>query len=193
MPAATSSLLDFFILVGQLKSTKRTGWVISGVHLPESVADHMYRASLISLVLSPAPARDHAVKLALAHDLAEARVGDLTPHCGVSAADKHAREREAMAEIRDTLLAGSDVGAELYRLWEEYEAGESEAAVLMKDIDKFEMILTAFEYEQRGMPEGIDLQEFYTSTEGKFWTPQIQALVKELMDRRNGWKARGKE
>lgn len=180
--------MDFFVLVGQLKATKRTGWVLCGVQLPESVADHMYRASLISLVLSPAPARDHAVKLALAHDLAEARVGDLTPHCGVTPEDKHAREREAMVEIRDRLLKGSPIGVELYELWAEYEKGESEAAVLMKDIDKFEMILTAFEYEQRGMPEGIDLEQFFTSTEGKFRTKQIQDLVTELMERRRVWQ-----
>jgi putative hydrolases of HD superfamily len=110
--------------------------VLRGVHLPESVADHMYRASLISLVLATHEARDHAAKLALAHDLAEATVGDLTPHCGVSVEEKHRREREAMRHIRDELLFGNAIGEELFALWEEYEAGESAAAVLMKDIDK---------------------------------------------------------
>lgn len=187
-----SSLVDFFILVGRLKTTKRTGWVLRDVHLPESVADHMYRASLISLVLAEHSERDHAAKLALAHDLAESSVGDISPHCGVSEEEKHRREKEAMATIRDETLAGNPVGRELYDLWTEYEAGESPAAVLMKDIDKFEMILTAYEYEQ-SQPH-LDLSEFYVSTFKKFRTPQILPLVDDLIGRRDKQRAsQGKE
>ena len=36
--------------------------------------------------------KKHVIKMALVHDLAECIVGDLTPHCGVSKAEKHARE-----------------------------------------------------------------------------------------------------
>jgi HD domain len=35
---------------GQLKWRKRTGWVHSGVHLPESVSDHMHRMTLLALL-----------------------------------------------------------------------------------------------------------------------------------------------
>ncbi len=202
--------MDFFELVGKLKTTKRTGWVLNGVHLPEvgivqlvevfripnrfpvvrpltkdaipqSVADHMYRSSLISLVLAKSHERDHAVKLALAHDLAEASVGDITPHCGVSAEEKFKREEAAMANIRDGLLKGNPVGGELYDLWTEYENASTPAAILMKDIDKFEMILNANEYEQA---QDVDLSEFFLSTEGKFRTAEVLPLVEELRSRR---------
>ena len=39
------------------------------------------------------------MQMALIHDLAECIVGDITPHCGVSADDKHRMEDEAMEEI----------------------------------------------------------------------------------------------
>ena len=32
------------------QSTKRTGWVKRGVHQPESIADHMYRMSMMGLI-----------------------------------------------------------------------------------------------------------------------------------------------
>lgn len=38
-------------VVGLLKTLKRTGWVNHGVTLPESVADHMYRMSVIAMLL----------------------------------------------------------------------------------------------------------------------------------------------
>ena len=40
------------------------------------------------------------VKMALMHDIAEALVGDITPHDGVSKADKHAREAAAVEKMQ---------------------------------------------------------------------------------------------
>jgi putative hydrolase of HD superfamily len=54
------------------------------------------------------------LKLALVHDLAECIVGDITPLCGVSPAEKHQREDAAMKELAQ--LAGS-CGPELYCLY----------------------------------------------------------------------------
>jgi hypothetical protein len=48
------------------------------------------------------------VKMALVHDVAESLVGDITPHCGVSNADKHAMELAAVERIQDML--GRDTG-----------------------------------------------------------------------------------
>lgn len=107
---------------------------------------------MATLALPPAVSA-HAMKLALVHDLAEALVGDITPHDGVSTEEKERRERAAMATVRDEVLGGDGVagggalGAHLVALWEEYEAGETEAAALVKDVDKHEMIVQAFEYE----------------------------------------------
>lgn len=38
--------------------------------------------------------------MALVHDMAEAIVGDITPHCGISATEKHDREQAPMSAIR---------------------------------------------------------------------------------------------
>ncbi|UYV80304.1 hypothetical protein LAZ67_18002363 [Cordylochernes scorpioides] len=72
---------------------KRTGWVKREVPAPESVAEHMYRAGALSMLLDcPGLDRNKCVKMALVHDMAESIIGDITPHCGVSPEVKKERE-----------------------------------------------------------------------------------------------------
>lgn len=173
-----ADVLPFLRLVGRLKQTKRTGWVRAGVREPESVADHMYRMALVAFVLSDG-CDARLIKMALAHDLAEAVVGDITPHCGVSKEEKARRERDAMLHVRHDLLGDSRAGRELFELWSEYEAGASATAKLLKDIDKFEMILQADEYEQQ--QAGIDLEEFYRSAVGSLHTSSVQRMADDIV------------
>lgn len=118
-PAAA---VDFITLLTRLKATKRTGWVRSGVEGPESIADHMYRMAVMAMICggdgnSMGGGRPvdvaRCVKMALVHDVAEAIVGDITPHCGVSEGDKHAMEAEAVGRIQEMLGAGTGAGEEV--------------------------------------------------------------------------------
>ncbi|EEY15039.1 HD domain-containing protein [Verticillium alfalfae VaMs.102] len=74
-PTGTASPLPFFHLLERLKTTKREGWRRFGIARGESIADHMYRMSLITLLAPPAlaPRLDLArcMKMALIHDMAE--------------------------------------------------------------------------------------------------------------------------
>ena len=89
-------------------------------------------------------------------------VGDITPHDGVSDAEKHSLESAAIQKMRDMLgtsvVAGetswraqckytctcvvgtkssnSPAGEEIEELWHEYEQGQTPAAQLVKDFDK---------------------------------------------------------
>ena len=93
IPLSPATALNFMRIVGQLKNVKRTGWVNSGVNLPESVADHMYRMSMMSfLITDQAVNRDRLIKICLVHDLAESLVGDITPYEGVSKEEKRRLE-----------------------------------------------------------------------------------------------------
>lgn len=42
--------VDFLRILHNLKATKRTGWVRKGVEGPESIADHMYRMSVMAMI-----------------------------------------------------------------------------------------------------------------------------------------------
>lgn len=108
------------------------------------------------------------VLLAIVHDLAEATVGDLTPFdpVPVSKAEKQRLEEEAMRSYTDELLGGGEAGKRVWRLWREYEDGETREAKFVKDLvgpfaavwqtladasaqDRFELALQAVEYERR--------------------------------------------
>ena len=87
------------------------------------------------------------LKMALTHDLCEALAGDITPFCSKELVmSKHDKEKQSMKQIQD--IIGDSLGKELYELWHEYEEQETVEAIYCKDIDKFEMVMQAFEYEQ---------------------------------------------
>ncbi|KAG2502154.1 hypothetical protein HYH03_000641 [Edaphochlamys debaryana] len=184
-PAAA---IDFLMLLQQLKLTKRTGWVRKNVQGPESIADHMYRMSMMALIATDSSVDvTRCIKMALVHDVAESIVGDITPHCGVSDDDKHGRELAAVQRIKAMLGEGTAAAAEVESLWLEYEAASSPEALLVKDFDKLEMILTAHQYEQA--QPGMLLEEFFTSTAGRFKTETGKAWAEELIARRMASRA----
>ncbi|KAJ8499087.1 hypothetical protein OPV22_009639 [Ensete ventricosum] len=184
--SSSSAAVDFLSLCHRLKTTKRAGWVRRGVREPESVADHMYRMGIMSLVFQDTPGvdRDRCVKMALVHDIAEAIVGDITPTDGVPKLEKSRREREALDHMCK-LLGGGSRAKEIDELWMEYEDNSSPEAKLVKDFDKVEMILQALEYEDE---QGIDLEEFFESTAGKFQTDIGKAWASEIASRRKRGK-----
>lgn len=142
--------------------------------------------------------------MALVHDMAEALAGDIAPSDGISKAEKHRMETEALAAMRSALAPSSssstaaDVGEtpavsrEILALWTEYEAGATPEARLLKDMDKVEMILQALEYEdasagpsdQPDRPKPLDLAEFFSSVEGRLQTRTGQRWAEEIFRRR---------
>ncbi|XP_055857500.1 uncharacterized protein LOC129920251 [Episyrphus balteatus] len=184
-PCFNSSLADilhFMELVGNLKHTKRTGWVLRDVDDCESISGHMYRMSMMTFLLEETEGlnRIRCMELALVHDLAESLVGDLTPFCGVAKEDKKAMELKAMADICKLV---EPRGKRIMELFEEYEEGQSAESKFVKDLDRLDMVMQAFEYEKRDNCL-MKHQEFFDSTEGKFQHPFIKKLVKEICDQR---------
>jgi putative hydrolase of HD superfamily len=110
--------------------------------------------------------------------MAESIVGDLTPHDNISDEEKHRREQEAMDHIKG--IVGDEVGQEFYDLWQEYEDQTTREAKFVKDLDKFDMIFQAFEYESAEKRQPEDLEQFFTSCQGKFQTDLVRGWVDQL-------------
>ena len=168
-----SNALSFFRIVGKLKTLKRTGWVNHSVALPESVADHMYRMTMMSMMIKDNEIdRDRLMKICLVHDLAESIIGDITPH------DKRfTKEQKRQAEekaLRSIAINVNDkmIEDELIELWLEYENCNTKEAKIAKNLDKFEMILQADEYEQS---QSKTLDDFFESTKDSFDHPEVKS------------------
>ncbi|VDN19052.1 unnamed protein product [Gongylonema pulchrum] len=164
---------------------------------PETVASHMYRMAMLAMVLDDSGFdRAKCIRMALVHDLSEAIVGDITPFCGISSEQKHHLENEAMKKIVQMVPAAT--GSDWYSLWREYEMNATKEAMIVKHLDKFDMIAQAFHYEQKyniGKAHFIDiyyisdLEEFFTSTENLFTLEPFVTWNRELRAKRSQSKA----
>ncbi|AEO66407.1 7878d150-2b95-4eb3-a421-696d7bef5e78 [Thermothielavioides terrestris] len=185
----TSSPVGYFHLLERLKTTKREGWRRLGIDRGESISDHMYRMSIMSMFAPPSLAAriDMAkcMKMCLIHDMAESLVGDITPVDGVAKPEKSRREAATMDYLTQGLLGGVDggrVGAEIRAIWQEYEDSETLESLFVHDIDKMELLLQMVEYEKRGKGK-LDLGEFaYIKT--KIVLDEVKAWAEELMNER---------
>ncbi|XP_023307644.2 uncharacterized protein LOC111689403 [Lucilia cuprina] len=176
-------ILQFMELIGNLKHTKRTGWVLRNVNDCESISGHMYRMSILTFLLDGTEGLNQirCMELALVHDLAESLVGDITPFCGVSKEEKKNMEFKAMEDICKLI---EPRGKRMMELFEEYEHGESAESRFVKDLDRLDMVMQAFEYEKRDDCL-LKHQEFFDSTEGKFNHPFVKKLVNEIYEQRD--------
>lgn len=148
--------LDYFIdILGQIKDLPRSGWLQKKVENSESAADHSFGVALLTLLLAPDHLdRDKCLRLAVIHDLAEAKIGDYTPFDGISREEKHRLETEVQGEI-----AQKSEHAELAALFSEYEDNQTPEARFVHDVDRLEAVLQAKYYDdnrrsaQKLMPE----------------------------------------
>ncbi|KAK6429408.1 hypothetical protein LTR95_014445 [Oleoguttula sp. CCFEE 5521] len=194
-----SSPLPFLHLLQRLKTTPREGWRRFGLNSGESIADHMYRMAILTLLIPPSLRTsldtNKCTRLAIVHDMAEALVGDITPVDGVSKAEKRRREGETMTLLCEDLLGkyeGGQAGMEIKELWWEYEDDLTEEAHFVHDVDKIELLLQMVEYE-RDAEGRLDLGEFawvagrVTGGICRGWASEI------LKEREEFWKGEGRD
>jgi len=165
-----TSPVPFFQILERLKTTKREGWRRFNIVHGESIADHMYRMSIMTMVppASLATRLDipRCTRMALIHDMAESLVGDITPLDGISSAEKRRREEATMDYLCKSLLGnvnGGLSGEEIRKVWKEYEDSDTLEAKYVHDIDKLELLLQMVDYE-RSHGGRVDLGEFANVT-----------------------------
>ncbi|HEX9943483.1 MAG TPA: HD family hydrolase [Thermoanaerobaculia bacterium] len=179
---ANRTLLDLFLETQMLDRIPRSGYVLRGVADPESVTEHTWHVLFLVWVLASwieGIDVGRAVEIALVHDLAELRIGDLprtSSHYFPEGAKK-AAEAAAMADILAPLPART------FQLYEEYQQGSSPEARLVKACDKLQLMLKVTVYERWGTGA---LAEFWDNPDnfpdGGF--PLIRELFEELRARR---------
>ena len=139
----------FFEKVLELKNIPRQGWKEKlEIDNPESVADHSYSTTVLSMILSDMKGLDSEkiIRMALLHDLAESVIGDITPD-HITKNEKITKENHAIKQILKNL---PDSITELYfEIWNDYQKKISKEAILLHDIDKLEMAFQAKFYQKK--------------------------------------------
>ncbi|HEY8021883.1 MAG TPA: HD domain-containing protein [Thermoanaerobaculia bacterium] len=179
---ANETLLDLLLEAQILDRIPRSGYVLRGVAEPESVTEHSWHVLFLVWTLGPrVPGIDvgRAVEIALVHDLAELRIGDLprTAAHYFPAAAKRTAESAAMADVLAPLPARAR------ELFAEYQEGTSPEARLVKACDKLQLMLKVAVYERWGTGA---LAEFWDNPDNfpDLGIEPVAELFEELRRRR---------
>jgi putative hydrolase of HD superfamily len=182
-------MLATLIELQRLKSLERTGWMLRGLApCAESVAAHSYGVAVVSMLLADAMiARgvvvnvEKLLRIALLHDWAEARVGDM-PRTASEYFGAEARRRAERAAFDDIVR---DCGARHEKLYaelhEDYEQRASFEARLVKAADVIDLLLQTLAFERAGA-RGLDefwegINERHLQLEGA-----AQEVVREILE-----------
>ena len=184
---------DYLFEQGHLKRINRAGWLLLGIALPESVADHSHRVGVTGIVLAAMEGADvgRVAAMCLLHDSHETRIGDV-PSVGRAYITSAAPEA---VSAHQTAGMPSDVAKVVQDLKSEYEAGETAEARVAKDADKLETLLQAMTYQAQGFDTvpwqetsigalrteaGRQLAEAIISADPNHWWSAFAASYREL-------------
>lgn len=179
-----TSLNFFYQLVSLLKDQDRTGWVNMGIPRPEHIGDHMYRMAVICMTLNiPNVDMNKCVQITLVHDISESLVGDIVPHDkDIDKVEKSKREYKAILYLSSIVKQyNEEIGDKLLQYWLDYEMQRNNEASIVKDVDKYELLLQTFDYERmhsKRMDEFWGCRSVIKNTE-------IQSLADELIGQRD--------
>jgi len=175
-------IIDLFRAFYTLKRIFRQGWLNN--HVPtnrcESVADHSLTVALLAMVISDSNFPDYDIekilRMALLHDIGEIYVGDIVPGSGITTEEKHSLEKNAFKLVFKDVIQGG----EYLKIWEEFELGVSAEARFVKEIDKLEMLLQAFVYDNLGFDV---LDEFLISAKQDISNSVLLEIVDGIENR----------
>jgi putative hydrolase of HD superfamily len=179
-------MLSTLIELQRLKRLERTGWTLRGLpNGTESVAAHSFGVGVAAMLLADeAQARgivinvERVMRMALLHDWAETRVGDM-PRTATSYFGTEVRKTAETAAFAD-IIKDSVSEAEYTNLYEDYEQRDSLEAKLVKAADVLDLLIQAYALERAGA-RGLD--EFWTvAHEADFQLPSVvNEVVTELL------------
>jgi len=187
-------MLETLIELQRLKNLDRTGWTLRGlVPGTESVAAHSFGVGVTAMMLADALTAagvqidtERVLRMALLHDWAEARIGDM-PKTATQYFGADNRKRAETAAFSD-IVAGVAAGETIYRgLFEDYEQRNSLEARLVKAADVVDLLVEVLALERAGA-RGLD--EFWeVARTGDFQLDGaaqriLNDLLKALLDAR---------
>jgi putative hydrolase of HD superfamily len=153
-------ILHTMLGLDPLADLPRTGWLMRGVRPCESIADHSFGVTFLAMLFVDAIRAEgdtidgeSTLRMALVHDAAEARTGD------VPMPNKTALMSDALHALESTLIAEL-LPPRQQAEWNDVDAGESLEARVVKAADKAQMMIKALAYERQKRGQ---LDEFWSN------------------------------
>jgi putative hydrolase of HD superfamily len=150
-----NDIAKYLYEMGQLKRVKRSGWWMTGITDPESVAEHTFRTAILGYLLASLEGADpmKTASICLFHDTPETRTNDLH-RLGKRYIEVKESEKAVLAEQLTRLP--EPLAHDVASLVEEYETRETLESRLAHDADALECLIQAREYQVQGYTEVQD-------------------------------------
>jgi putative hydrolase of HD superfamily len=161
-------MLSTLIELQRLKRLDRTGWTLRGLpNGTESVAAHSFGVSVTAMLLADRCVAagvpidvEKLLRIALLHDWAETRVGDM-PRTATLYFGSEARKHAETAAFSD-IVSPVDANGSYTNLYNDYERRESLEARLVKAADVLDLLIQVLALERagaRGLDEFWEVEE----------------------------------
>jgi len=179
--------IDFLFEMGNIRLINRTWRRFNSPHM-SNLAEHHFRVFWIAMMIAsrePGPIDTGKIaKMALVHDIAESRTGDVDM---ISRQYAERNEELAMADM----LGPTSLDAEFRTLWREYEDRASIEAKIVKDADILDCDFELAEQAAQGSTfrfHAHEIREFVA--ENKLYTDTAKAMYAQLKvtNPHNWWK-----
>lgn len=152
----------------ELKNLERAGWSRVGVTDSESVAAHSWGVAFLCLQFCPPNlSKEKVLMMALLHDIPEVEVGDITPHDGITKAEKSRREIQAAQKL---------LPSDLYELWKECHDKITPEAKFINMMDKLDMLIQAKVYSHKA-----NTNEFIESAQKVLSQSTLSTEIQDLL------------
>ena len=174
--------LKFLSELELLKRKKREGFRTGGVERPHSIAEHSFIVAHLARIIAfhEEADVDKCMRMALCHDLGEARVGDhdkvVKKYCG-----RQIKE-ETEAIVDQVSVLEKKMGEEMISLFIEKEERKTKEAVVVQDADWLENALQCKIYLERGYKE---FARWLQNLKDILQTETAKNLLKQLMEIEN--------
>lgn len=181
---SSRKVIDFLILIGRSKSILRSGWIREGIKDSESVAEHSFRLTVLTMILADQLGLDKEklIKMAIIHDLGEVVTGDIVWSRGKFIDIKKRTEKENLEkEGIEKVFKVIEKSKEYVKIFEEMIDRESQEAKIFWQLDKLEMALQALEYERN---QNKNLDEFFVNADLQIYLLPLRKFMQEILKRR---------
>jgi len=180
-------MLSTLIELQRLKRLDRTGWTLRGLpNGTESVAAHSFGVSATAMLLADRFVAqgitvnvEKVLRLALLHDWAEARVGDM-PRTATLYFGSEARKQAETAAFADVVKEVDADGGLYASLYDDYEHRSSLEARLVKAADVLDLLVEVLALERAGARGLAEFCEVAENPEFKL-DGKAEQIVEELL------------